>query len=168
MIRCATFLFIARVLLLAKPAMADVFPVSSKTLGGISFSIELLGSYEIGLGSDFALLAWGGGATVFSPYGAEFFAGPEAALEVRKYFARKDNMAWAFSFYSGVAYNYLDEPYGAFTPGIKLTRKISHNRLMQSEPYISLSYPFYSDGERPYLPVLTFGYRFVLEWGPKV
>ncbi|KPK83709.1 MAG: hypothetical protein AMS27_12050 [Bacteroides sp. SM23_62_1] len=68
---------------------------------------------------------------------------------------------WSVSFYTGVAYNFIMEDYGSITPGIKLTRiKITCTPL-RLEPYISLSYPFYFNGERPYLPTLTFGYRFV-------
>jgi hypothetical protein len=62
-----------------------------------------------------------------------------------------------------VAYNFIGEKYGAVTPGIKLTRKLNINKLLQMEPYISLSYPFYFDKELPFLPFLTFGYRFVFE-----
>jgi hypothetical protein len=144
-------------------AFADAFPKSSEALGGPVVSLELLGSYEIGLKSNRGFLTWGGFATVFSPLYGDINAGPEAAIEYRKYFHEKENKIWSFSIYSGVAYNLIDNHYGAFTPGLKITRKKSVNALIQLEPYISLSYPFYFDGSHPYLPYLTFGYRFVFE-----
>ncbi len=150
-------------ILIHNHALADAFPSSSEALGGPVLSVELLGSYEIGFKSNTGLLAWGGMAAVFAPFGWDLNAGPEFALEFRKYFHEKENKIWAFSVYSGVAYNFLGEPYGAFTPGLKITRKKTVNGFLRLEPYISLSYPFYSDGNHPFLPYLTFGYRFVFE-----
>jgi hypothetical protein len=144
-------------------ALADAFPKSSEALGGPVISLELLGSFELKIKSGGGFLIWGGMATVFSPLYMDINAGPEAAFEFRKYFHERENKIWAFSFYSGVAYNLIGERYSAFTPGLKLTRKKSVNKLIQLEPYISLSYPFYFDGNHPFLPYLTFGYRFVFE-----
>lgn len=144
-------------------AVADAFPKSPRALGGPVLSLELLGSYEIATGEKGSFLLWGGGAAVFSPLYREINGGPEAAFELRHYFSPKENKIWSFSFYSGVAYNFIGEKYGAFTPGLKLTRKKSISKLIQSEPYISLSYPIYFDGGHPFLPFLTFGYRFVFE-----
>lgn len=143
--------------------MADSFPKSSEALGGPVISIELLGSYELDLNSDKSFMLWGGMATVFSPIYWDIKAGPELAFEFRHYFHKKDNKIWALSFYSGIAYNFINDNYGAFTPGIKITRKKSVSEHIQLEPYISISYPFYFDGNRPWLPHLTFGYRFVFE-----
>jgi hypothetical protein len=143
---------------------ADAFPKSSKSLGGPVLSLELLGSYEFGFKETGSFLFWGGIAAVSSPfYGFEINGGPEAAFEIRHYFSAKKNKIWSLSLYSGLAYNFIGEKYGAFTPGLKLTRKKSINQLLQLEPYISLSYPFYFDGEHPFLPYLTFGYRIVFE-----
>jgi hypothetical protein len=143
---------------------ADAFPKSSQALGGPVLSLELLGSYESGFREPGGFLIWGGIAVISSPfYGFEINGGPEAAFEVRHYFSEKENKKWSVSFYSGVAYNVIGDKYGAFTPGIKLTRKKSINRLLQLEPYMSLSYPFYFGGGHPFLPYLTFGYRIVLE-----
>lgn len=143
---------------------ADAFPKSSKGFGGPVLSLEVLGSYESAFTEKGSVLLWGGLATVSSPfYRFETNGGPEAAIEFRHYFSQKEKKSWAFSFYTGIAYNFIGEKYGAVTPGIKLTRKISINKLLQMEPYISLSYPFYFDKELPFLPFLTFGYRFVFE-----
>jgi hypothetical protein len=143
---------------------ADAFPKSPEALGGPVLSLELLGSYEIGFKETGGLLFWGGVAAVSSPlYKFEMRAGPEAAIEVRHYFSAKKNSMWSVSLYSGIAYNVIGEKYGAFTPGLKLTRKTTINRLIQLEPYISLSYPFYFEGGHPWLPFLTFGYRVVFE-----
>ncbi len=142
---------------------ADVFPKSAESFGGLVVSAELLGSYEFVLSARNSISLWGGFATVLSPFGPDINAGPEAAAESRYYFSKKENKSWAISFYLGAAYNFINEKYSAITPGIKLTRKISVNKIIQSEPYISLSYPFYNDSGRPFFPLLTFGYRFVLE-----
>jgi hypothetical protein len=144
-------------------AFADAFPKSSEALGGPVISLEILGSYELDLKSNKGLLAWGGLASVFSPFYFDIKVGPELAVEFRQYFHEKDNKIWAISVYSGVAYNLVDYQYGAFTPGLKLTRKKCISELIQLEPYISISYPFYFDGSHPFLPYLTFGYRFVFE-----
>jgi hypothetical protein len=145
-------------------AFADAFPKSSQGLGGPVLSLELLGSYEFGFKETGGLLFWGGLAAVSSPlYGFEINGGPEAAVEIRHYYSAKENKIWSISFYSGIAYNFIGERYGAFTPGLKLTRKKSINQLLQLEPYVSLSYPFYFDGGHPFLPYLTFGYRIVFE-----
>jgi hypothetical protein len=146
------------------PAFADAFPKSSKYLGGPVLSLELLGSYETLISGKGSTLFWGGIAVVSSPfYGFEINGGPEAAIEIRRYFSPKENKIWSYSLYAGIAYNFIGEKYGAFTPGLKLTRKKSINQLLQLEPYISLSYPFYFDGDHPFLPYLTFGYRIVFE-----
>ena len=114
--------------------------------------------------ASFSHLGLGGMAFISSPfYGFEINGGPEAAFEIRHYFSENKNKIWAISIYSGVAYNFIGEPYSAFTPGLKLTRKKSISQLIQLEPYVSLSYPFYFGGEHPYLPFLTFGYRIVFE-----
>lgn len=143
--------------------MADAFPKSLEDFGGPVLSLELIGSFEYSFADNGSLMLWGGAATVCSPLGPTLRGGPEAALEIRHYFAPKKNKRWAVSFYSGVAYNFIGEQYGAFTPGFKLTRKTTLSQLIQSEPYISLSYPFYFEGGHPLLPFLTFGYRFVFE-----
>jgi hypothetical protein len=156
--------FIIILLLSAYRVMfADAFPKSLEDLGGPVLSIELLGSFEYDFAGKKGLLIWGGGAAVLSPFGPTLRGGPEAALEIRHYFAPKKNKIWSVSLYSGVAYNFIGEQYGAFTPGLKLTRKKMISPLIQSEPYISLSYPFYFEGGHPLLPFLTFGYRFVFE-----
>ena len=144
-------------------ARADVFPKSSESLGGPVFSLELLGSREFRYNQHKSILFWGGFATIFSPYGYDINAGPEAAVEYRRYFAEKENKMWSFSVYSGIAYNFIGENYTAITPGIKLTRKKLTHTPLRLEPYISLSYPFYLDGTHPFLPNLTFGFRFVFE-----
>ena len=157
--------FILLLLLSTHPSVfADAFPKSSKSAGGPVLSLEFLGSYEFGFKDRGGALIWGGIAAVSSPfYGFEINGGPEAAIEIRHYFSPKKNKIWSVSLYSGLAYNFIGEKYGAFTPGLKLTRKKSINQLLQLEPYISLSYPFYFDGEHPLLPFLTFGYRIVFE-----
>ncbi|MBG0859456.1 MAG: hypothetical protein IQL11_08120 [Bacteroidales bacterium] len=143
---------------------ADAFPKSPEALGGPVLSVELLGSYEIGFKGKGGLLFWGGVAAVCSPiYKFEMRAGPEAAIEVRHYFSEKGNKKWCVSLYGGVAYNFIDENYGAFTPGLKLTRKKSINEFLHLEPYLGLSYPFYFGEGHPWLPFLTFGYRVVFE-----
>jgi hypothetical protein len=142
---------------------ADAFPKSPRALGGPVLSLELLGSYEYAFREKGSFLLWGGYATVLSPLYGEINGGPEAAIELRHYFSPKKNKIWSVSLFSGVAYNIIGEKYGAFTPGLKLTRKKTISKLIRSEPYISLSYPFYFDGQRPFLPFLTFGYRFVFE-----
>jgi hypothetical protein len=143
---------------------ANAFPKSSRAAGGPVLSLEILGSYEFGFTEKGSALFWGGIAAVSSPfYGFEINGGPEAAFEIRHYFSPKENKIWSLSFYSGLAYNFIGEQYGAFTPGLKLTRKKSINQLIQLEPYISLSYPLYFDGGHPFLPFLTFGYRIVFE-----
>jgi hypothetical protein len=149
----------------ARTARADVFPYpkSSESLGGPVLSLELLGSREFRYNQHKSILFWGGFATVYAPYGFDINAGPEAAVEFRRYFAEKENKMWSFSVYSGIAFNFDGENYTAITPGIKLTRKRITRTPLRLEPYISLSYPFYLDGTRPYLPNLTFGFRFVFE-----
>jgi hypothetical protein len=142
---------------------ADAFPKSLEDLGGPVLSLELIGCFEYGFADNGSVLLWGGGAAVFSPFGLSLRGGPEAAVELRHYFVPKKNKIWSVSFYSGVAYNFIGEQYGAFTPGLKLTRKKTISPLIKSEPYISLSYPFYFEGGHPLLPFLTFGYRFVFE-----
>ena len=143
---------------------ADAFPKFPVTMGGGPvISLELLGSYEINFNSNAGILIWGGFASVFSPLAFEINAGPEIALEFRQYFSEKENKKWTFSIYSGLAHNYIGEDYTAFTPGVKITRKKTINHILQLEPYISLSYPFYFDGTLPLLPDITFGYRIVLE-----
>lgn len=144
-------------------AFADVFPKSPESLGGPVLSFELLGSCEIGFSERESLLFWGGYATVFSLYGLDINGGPEVAVEARHYFHLRENRSWGISLYSGLAYNFIGEQYGAFTPGLKLTRKRCISQLIQLEPYIGLSYPFYLEGGHPYLPFLTFGFRIVLE-----
>lgn len=160
-------LILTLVLLISVNLRGDVFP-PYKT-GGLAGSLEILGSYEIGFSSRTSLLVWGGWAgivsieqVVYIPI-LPFNTGPEAALELRRYFREKENKKWAFSIYAGTAYNLRYDRYGAITPGIKLTRKKTINRLLQLEPYISLSYPFYYDGGHAFIPYLTFGYRIVLE-----
>lgn len=148
-------------------SFADAFPKSPRGFGGPVLSLELLGSFEYGFKGNGSVLLWGGGAAVFSPLYLEINGGPEAAVELRHYFALKENKKWSISLYSGVAYNFIGEHYSAITPGLKLTRKKTISQLIQLEPYISLSYPFYSDGERPFLPFLTFGYRFIFEKNTK-
>ena len=143
--------------------LADAFPKSSEALGGPVISLELLGSFEFKINHGGGFLIWGGMASVFSPFYRDINAGPEAAFEFRKYFHERENKIWSFSLYSGVAYNLIGEHYGAVTPGLKLTRKKSVSKLVQLEPYISLSYPFYFEGGHPFLPYLTFGYRLVFE-----
>lgn len=143
---------------------ADAFPKTAKGLGGPVLSLEVLGSYELFTTERGSVLFWGGIAAVSAPfYGFEINGGPEAAIELRHYFAQKPGKSWAFSGYLGGAYSFISEKYGAITPGIKLTRKRSINQLLQMEPYISLSYPFYFDREFPFLPSLTFGLRIVFE-----
>ena len=142
---------------------ADAFPKSPESLGGPVLSFELLGSNELKFNEKESILFWGGYATVFSPYGLDINGGPEAAIEIRHYFHLRENKSWAISIYSGLSYNFIGEQYGAFTPGLKLTRKISISQLVQLEPYISLSYPFYLEGGHPFLPFLTFGFRIVFE-----
>jgi len=143
------------------PAWADAFPKSSEALGGPVFSLELLGSYEFRYSQHNSILFWGGFATVFPLF--DINAGPEVAIEYRHYFSEKENKLWSFSLYTGAAYNFVREDYMAITPGIKLTRKKITRTSLRLEPYISFSYPFYLNGTRPYLPSLTFGYRFVFE-----
>lgn len=144
-------------------AFADAFPRSPQALGGPVLSAELLGSLEIG-GKTSALL-WGGVAAVSSPlYLFKTYGGPEAAIEFRRYFSVKEDRSWAFSVYAGAAYNLIGEHYSAFTPGVKLTRKRSRSQVFQTEPYISLSYPYYIEEKMtPFLPFVTFGYRIVFE-----
>ena len=149
--------------LISPACNADAFPPSSEYLGGPVLSFEVLGSLDWDFKSDNGFLIWGGMAAVFSPYGLDFNAGPELAMEFRHYFGRKENKVWAVSLYSGVAYNLIDQGYGAFVPGLKLTRKKSINDVLKLEPYLSLSYPLYFDRSRPLLPFLTFGYRIVFE-----
>ena len=148
---------------ITEDAFPDAFPKSSEALGGPVFSLEFLGSCEKSFKSGAGLLAWGGLAGIFSPYGLDFNAGPEAALELRKYFHERDNLIWSFSLYTGAAYNLVGNRYGAFTPGVKITRKKSAGTALKLEPYLSLSYPFYFEGGHPWLPFLTFGYRIVME-----
>ncbi len=142
---------------------ADVFPKSPESLGGPVLSFELLGSCEIGFRERESLLLWGGYATVFSPYEMDINGGPEVAIEARYYFHLRENKSWAISLYSGLAYNFIGERYGSFTPGLKLTRKRSISKLIQLEPYVGLSYPYYFEGGHPYFPFLTFGFRIVFE-----
>jgi len=158
-----TILTIGFAVLIYDSLLADAFPKSSESLGGPVVSLEVLGSFEMRFKSNFGLTVWGGMATIFSPYGLDINAGPEAALEIRKYFHEKENKIWSVGLYSGVAYNIINEHYGAFTPGLKITRTKTINNFIQLEPYISLSYPFYFGGGRPLFPYLTFGYRFVFE-----
>ncbi len=143
--------------------VADAFPKSPESLGGPILSLEFLGSYELEFSEKNSVLFWGGYATICSPLYLDINGGPEAAVEIRQYFSPKENKIWSISLYTGVAYNFISEQYGAFTPGLKLTRKKSINQLIQLEPYISLSYPFYFEGGHPYLPFFTFGYRIVFE-----
>jgi hypothetical protein len=159
----AILLIIGFAVLINDCALADAFPKSFEALGGPVVSLEVLGSYEMRFKSNFGLSAWGGMATIFSPYGLDINAGPEAAIEFRKYFHEKENKIWSIGFYSGVAYNLINERYGAFTPGLKITRTKTVNNFIQLEPYISLSYPFYFGEGHPLLPYLTFGYRLVFE-----
>lgn len=125
--------------------------------------MEFLGAYEKSFQSGAGLLAWGGLAAIFSPYGLDYNTGAEAVIELRKYFRESDNKIWAVSIYTGAAYNLVGNRYGAFTPGLKITRKKSVGPALKLEPYISLSYPFYFEGGHPWIPFLTFGYRIVHE-----
>lgn len=144
-------------------AFADAFPKSPQALGGPVLSLELLGSLEIG--GKTSVLLWGGAAVVSSPlYIFKTYGGPEAAIELRQYFSVKEDRSWAVSLYAGAAYNLIGEHYSAFTPGLKLTRKRSRSQVFQTEPYISISYPYYiKEKATPFLPFVTFGYRFVFE-----
>ena len=153
--------------LLFKPytLKADAFPHSSKSLGGLIFSLELIGSYEMVFSENNSLLLWGGYATVFSPFGLEVYGGPEAAVEWRHYFRSKKDKLWSFGLYAGGAYNIIGEPYSALTPGMKLTKIRKINKSLQMEPYMSISYPYYmEEGSFPYIPFLTLGCRFVFGW----
>jgi hypothetical protein len=143
--------------------LADVFPGSSRGIGGPVISLELLGSNEFRYGPHNSILFWGGFATLFAPVGPDINAGPEAAIEFRRYIAEKEKKMWSFSIYAGAAYNFIGEDYTAITPGIKLTRKRITRTPIRLEPYVSISYPFYLDGTHAYLPYITFGYRFVFE-----
>lgn len=150
------------IVILCKPhsLKADAFPHSPQSLGGLVFSLELIGSYEIQLQENNGILFWGGMATVFSPLGLEFYGGPEAAIEARHYFTSKKEKLYSVSFYAGGALNIIGEPYSAITPGIKITRIKSIPNSLQLEPYLSLSYPYYLEEKNfPFLPVLTIGCR---------
>jgi hypothetical protein len=155
--------FIVFIANIYSPARADVFPGSSRGIGGPVISLELLGSNEFRYGPHNSMLFWGGFATLFAPVGPDINAGPEAAIEFRRYIAEKENKMWSFSIYAGAAYNFVGEDYTAITPGIKLTRKRITRTPIRLEPYVSISYPFYLDGTHAYLPYITFGYRFVFE-----
>jgi hypothetical protein len=141
---------------------ADAFPKSSQGTGGPVLSAELIGMYEIGLKKHGGLSFWGGYATVLGPIGLEIYGGPEAAIEIRHYYTTKKDKIRALSFYTGVAYNIIGEQYGAVTPGVKMTWQKQLSKSCWSEPYISLSYPFYFEGDHVVLPYITFGYRFVM------
>lgn len=149
-----------------EPVFADVFPPYKH--GGLAFSLEVIGSYELSFESNLSLLAWGGFAAVGSIEQVAYVPiiqrnfGPEISIEFRNYFHQNENKKWAVSLYTGIAYD-LRYQYGAFTPGIKMTRKKAVNTLLQLEPYLSISYPFYFDGSRAFIPYLTIGYRLVFE-----
>jgi len=135
----------------------------------LSYSTELIGSFEQANNAKNSTCLWGGIGCVGSFYYMDQpTLGFELAIEQRHYFKADQFRNFFISAYIGTAfmtdYKYISD-FG-IVPGIKINYKIQTTPKTVLEPYISLSVPIVWDTDTfssyVALPVITIGVRFGL------